>query len=234
MTNTLKKAALALGLLLTTAGVSAQDTDRIHYTGTELSNPNMHDGALSPVVGVHNIQTMRANRHMGHTTNGNGWTYNHQSMMAYWRGSFYMHYLCDPVDEHVPPSMTMLQTSKDGYTWSNPEVLFPIYRVPDGFTKDGTVVAKDIDAIMHQRVGFFVSKSDRLLAIGNYGISLFPKDDPNDGNGIGRVVNTKRKYISELLQQLNRENPGIKDRMFTAIQNSNMEGWSDIFGKSNS
>lgn len=188
MMHFLKKAALATGVLLLAAAASAQDTDRIHYTGSELSNPNMHDGALSPVVGVHNIQTMRANRYMGHTTNGNGWTYNHQSMMAYWRGSFYMHYLCDPVDEHVPPSMTMLQTSKDGYTWSNPEILFPIYRVPDGFTKDGTVVAKDIDAIMHQRVGFFVSKSDRLLAIGNYGISLFPKDDPNDGNGIGRVV----------------------------------------------
>ncbi len=188
MMNVLKKTALMLGLFALASTASAQDTDRIHYTGSELSNPNMHDGALSPVVGVHNIQTMRANRYMGHTTNGNGWTYNHQSMMAYWRGSFYMHYLCDPVDEHVPPSMTMLQTSKDGYTWSNPEVLFPIYRVPDGFTKDGTVVAKDIDAIMHQRVGFFVSKSDRLLAIGNYGISLFPKDDPNDGNGIGRVV----------------------------------------------
>ncbi|MBR4051652.1 MAG: six-hairpin glycosidase [Alistipes sp.] len=186
--NVLKKTALMLGLFALATTALAQDTDRIHYTGSELSNPNMHDGALSPVVGVHNIQTMRANRYMGHTTNGNGWTYNHQSMMAYWRGSFYMHYLCDPVDEHVPPSMTMLQTSKDGYTWSNPEVLFPIYRVPDGFTKDGTVVAKDIDAIMHQRVGFFVSKSDRLLAIGNYGISLFPKDDPNDGNGIGRVV----------------------------------------------
>ncbi|MBE6189819.1 MAG: six-hairpin glycosidase [Rikenellaceae bacterium] len=186
--NVLKKTALMLGLFALASTASAQDTDRIHYTGSELSNPNMHDGALSPVVGVHNIQTMRANRYMGHTTNGNGWTYNHQPMMAYWRGSFYMHYLCDPVDEHVPPSMTMLQTSKDGYTWSNPEVLFPIYRVPDGFTKDGTVVAKDIDAIMHQRVGFFVSKSDRLLAIGNYGISLFPKDDPNDGNGIGRVV----------------------------------------------
>jgi len=188
MMNVLKKTALMLGLFALASTASAQDTDRIHYTGSELSNPNMHDGALSPVVGVHNIQTMRANRYMGHTTNGNGWTYNHQPMMAYWRGSFYMHYLCDPVDEHVPPSMTMLQTSKDGYTWSNPEVLFPIYRVPDGFTKDGTVVAKDIDAIMHQRVGFFVSKSDRLLAIGNYGISLFPKDDPNDGNGIGRVV----------------------------------------------
>ena len=28
----------------------------------------------------------------------------------------------------------------------------------------------------------------RLLAIGNYGVCLHPKDDPNDGNGIGRVV----------------------------------------------
>ena len=140
------------------------------------------------MVGVHNIQTMRANRKFSHTTNGNGWTYNHQSMMAYWRGSFYMHYLCDPVDEHVPPSMTLIQRSKDGYTWTNPEVLFPIYRVPDGFTKDGKVFAKDIDAIMHQRVGFYVSKADRLIAIGNYGIALHPNDDPNDGNGIGRVV----------------------------------------------
>ena len=188
MMNVLKKTALMLGLFALASTASAQDTDRIHYTGSELSNPNMHDGALSPVVGVHNIQTMRANRYMGHTTNGNGWTYNHQPMMAYWRGSFYMHYLCDPVDEHVPPSMTMLQTSKDGYTWTDPEILFPVYRIPDGFTKDGTVVAKNMDAIMHQRVGFYISKSDRLLTIGNYGISLFPKDDPNDGNGIGRVV----------------------------------------------
>ncbi|MBQ2393683.1 MAG: six-hairpin glycosidase, partial [Alistipes sp.] len=178
MKHNLKTLFAALVALTMGWTATAQTTDRIHYTGSELSNPNLHDGGLSPVVGVHNIQTMRANRHMGHTTNGNGWTYNHQSMMAYWRGSFYMHYLCDPVDEHVPPSMTMLQRSKDGYTWTNPEVLFPIYRIPDGFTKDGSVVAKDIDAIMHQRVGFYISKSDRLIAIGNYGISLFPKDDP--------------------------------------------------------
>ena len=186
--NVLKKASLLLALLALTTAASAQDGDRIHYTGSELSNPNMHDGALSPVVGVHNIQTMRANRNLPYATNGNGWTYKHQSMLAYWRGSFYMHYLCDPVDEHVPPSMTMIQSSKDGYTWTDPEVLFPIYRIPDGFTKDGKVFAKNMDAIMHQRVGFFVSKSDRLLAIGNYGIALYPKDDPNDGNGIGRVV----------------------------------------------
>lgn len=188
MTKFLKTATLAAAALFATFTVAAQESDRVHYTGSELSNPNLHDGGLSPVVGVHNIQTMRANRKLPYATNGNGWTYNHQSFLAYWRGKFYMHYLCDPVDEHVPPSMTMLQSSADGYTWSDPEILFPTYRIPDGFTKDGTVVAKDMDAIMHQRVGFYVSKSDRLLAIGNYGISLFPKDDPNDGNGIGRVV----------------------------------------------
>lgn len=206
---------LAAGCLGFTS-LNAQD--RIHYTGSELSNPNAHDGQLSPVVGVHNIQTMRANRakpdatngngwdckdkpfaetywkgdfsnkEKTYTSNGNGWTYNHQPMMAYWKGKFYMHYLSDPVDEHIPPSCTFLQTSEDGYTWSNPEVLFPIYRVPDGFTKDGKVFAKDIDAVMHQRVGFYVSKTGKLLAIGNYGIALYPKDDPNDGNGIGRVV----------------------------------------------
>ena len=57
--------------------VSAQD--RVHYTGTELSNPTCHDGQLSPVVGVHNIQVMRANREHPAPDNGNGWTYKHQS-----------------------------------------------------------------------------------------------------------------------------------------------------------
>ena len=53
--------------------------------------------------------------------------------------------------------------------------------------------AKDLDAIMHQRVGFYVSKSGRLIAMGNYGVALDKKDDPNDGNGIGRVVREIKK-----------------------------------------
>ena len=57
--------------------------DRIHYTGKELSNPTYHDGQLSPVVGVHNIQLVRANREHPDASNGNGWTYNHQPMLAY-------------------------------------------------------------------------------------------------------------------------------------------------------
>lgn len=180
---------LYIGLIVGALTVSGMAQDRIHYTGTELSNPTYHDGQLSPVVGVHNIQVMRANRENPAPENGNGWTYNHQPMMAYWNDKFYMHYLADPVDEHVPPSQTFLMTSEDGYHWTAPETLFPVYRVPNGFTKEGrTDQAKGLDAIMHQRVGFYVSKDNRLIAMGNYGIALDKKDDPNDGNGIGRVV----------------------------------------------
>ncbi|MDE6556378.1 MAG: six-hairpin glycosidase [Duncaniella sp.] len=169
---------------------SMNGEDLIHYSGSTLSDPNRHDGGLSPAVGVHNIQTMRANRRYDlYSPNSNGWTYNHQPMMAYWNGKFYMHYLSNPVDEHVGGGRTLLQTSEDGYHWSVPEVLFPVYPVPDGFRKEGIdQVASGHEAVMHQRVGFYTSKSGKLLAIGNYGIALHPKDDPNDGNGIGRVV----------------------------------------------
>ena len=113
---------LATGWLTLT---SASAQDRIHYTGTELSNPTYHDGQLSPVVGVHNIQLVRANREHPDVSNGGGWTYNHQPMLAYWNEQFYYQYLADPSDEHIPPSQTFLMTSKDGYNWTNPEIVFP-------------------------------------------------------------------------------------------------------------
>ncbi|MEA4885186.1 MAG: six-hairpin glycosidase [Bacteroides graminisolvens] len=176
------------------AALPASAQDKIHYTGTELANPTYHDGQLSPVVGVHNIQIMRANREFPDSSNGNGWTYNHQPMLAYWNGQFYYQYLCDPVDEHVPPSHTVLMTSKDGYHWTNPQIVFPEYKVPDGYTKAGRQdVAKNLIAIMHQRVGFYVSKSGKLITMGNYGVAMDKKDDPNDGNGIGRVVREIKK-----------------------------------------
>ena len=65
--------SLASAFLLTTVGAAQ---NKIHYTGTELSNPAYHDGQLSPVVGVHNIQVMRANREHPNVSNGDGWTYN--------------------------------------------------------------------------------------------------------------------------------------------------------------
>ena len=166
----------------------------IHYTGKTLSNPNRHDGGLSPVVGVHNIQILRANREHPSASNGNGWTYNHQPMMAYWNDQFYVHYLCDPKDEHVPPSHTLYQTSPDGYTWSNPQILFPEVKVPEGFQKPNRPEkAHNLIAIMHQRIGWYVSKSGQLWALGNYGVAFDKKDDPNDGNGLGRVIREVKK-----------------------------------------
>ncbi|MEG1586025.1 MAG: exo-alpha-sialidase [Bacteroidales bacterium] len=181
------------GFTLTPDELHAQQL--IHYTGKTIANPMSHDGRLQSVVGVHNIQTMRANREMPETADDYGWTYNHQSMIAYWNNTFFVEYLSNPVGEHIPSSHTYLLTSKDGYNWEKPVVLFPAYRVPDGFSKEGSkyAPAKDLDAIMHQRVGFFVSKEDRLLAIGCYNVALHMKDDPNDGNGIGRVVREIKK-----------------------------------------
>lgn len=175
------------------------EPERVHYSGTTQADPSCHDGRLSPVVGVHNIQILRANREHPTSANGNGWTYNHQPMMAYWNGKFYVHYLSDPAEEHVPPSHTMMQTSVDGYHWTDPVELFPTYDVPEGFTKPNYKAHPELQypdaykqhplkAIMHQRVGWYVSKGGILLAMGNYGVALDRKDDPNDGNGIGRVV----------------------------------------------
>lgn len=189
--ETTKKALLlvVLGFSSTVSTVVCRAQQLVHYTGTELSDPNRHDGALSPVVGVHNIQILRANREHPSAENGNGWTYNHQPMMAYWNGRFYVHYLSDPSDEHIPPSHTNLQTSADGYHWTSPVVLFPEYKVPEGYTKEGrTDKAHNLIAIMHQRVGWYISSEGRLFALGNYGVALDKKDDPNDGNGIGRVI----------------------------------------------
>ena len=191
----MNKLNLLLLAAITLWGTTINGQDRIHYTGTTLSNPTYHDGQLSPVVGVHNIQVLRANREHPEASNGNGWTYNHQPMLAYWNGRFYLQYLADPSDEHVPPSQTFLMTSKDGYRWTNPAVLFPPYNVPDGYTKESRpgLKAKDLVAIMHQRVGFYVSKSGKLITMANYGVAFDKKDDPNDGNGIGRVVREIKK-----------------------------------------
>ena len=177
-------------------GLIKYNRDVVHYSGKTIARPERHDGGLKPVVGVHTIQTMRGAK---------PWTYNHQPMMAYWNGKFYMHYLTDPRHEHEAPGKTMLQTSEDGYTWSDPVELFPEYNVPEGWTKADRDFppAHNLKAVMHQRVGWYVyssesrdsrkSRESRLLATGNYGICLTIKDDPNDGNGIGRIVREIKK-----------------------------------------
>ena len=184
-----KQTILALGLMTGLSAANAQDAEIMHYSGQALSNADYHHGMLIPAVGVHSMQVLRANREHPDSAEGSGFTYNHAPMLAYWNNRFWLEYLSDKVGESVPPGQTLLASSVDGYNWTKPVVLFPPYRIPDGTTKEGhSGVAKDLYAVMHQRMGFYVSKHNRLLALGFYGICLDPHDDPNDGKGIGRVV----------------------------------------------
>ena len=179
------KTILTILFIINTSILIGQDT--VRYIGNKLSNVDYHHGQLSPAIGVHNIQTMRANR--GDNNNTTSWTYNHAPMLVYWNNTFYLEYLSNPVGEHVAPGQTLLQSSKDGYNWSAPVVIFPPYKIPDGFVKAGkTDTARNSYAVMHQRIGFYTSKSKRLFALAYYGIALAKGDDPNDGNGIGRVI----------------------------------------------
>src|ERR1700754_1406538 len=164
--------ALLIGSFLS-LGLMAQAQDTVHYTGNTVVNVDYHHGQLSPAVGVHSTQIFRANREHPDWADGFGFTYNHAPMLAYWNNTFYVEYLSDKVGESVPPGQTLLMTSKDGETWSKPTVVFPQYKIPDGTTKEGHPgVAKDLYSVMHQRMGFYTSKSKRLLVLGFYGICL--------------------------------------------------------------
>ena len=69
----------------------------LRYTGPDRANVDYHHGALSPAVGVQSYQVLRANREHPEEAEGTGWTYNHSPMLAYWKGSFYLEYLSNPV-----------------------------------------------------------------------------------------------------------------------------------------
>ncbi|MDR2804425.1 MAG: six-hairpin glycosidase [Dysgonamonadaceae bacterium] len=183
----MNKHSLLCTLLLLPLALHAQDY--MHYSGTTQANVDYHHGFLTPAVGAHNIQTLRANRQYPEKSDGFGWTYNHAPMLAYRNGTFYLQYLSNEIGEHVPPGQVLLQTSKDGYRWTKPVVLFPPYDVPDGYSKNGKgTPAKNLKTVVHQRVGFFTASSGRLLTMGFYGVCLGNGDGPNDGDGIGRVI----------------------------------------------
>ena len=181
-------------VILSMGNAKAQDT--VHYSGATVVNVDYHNGQLTPVVGVHNMQIFRANRQHPELADGFGFTYNHAPMLCYWNNTFYVEYLSDKTGESVPPGQTLVITSKDGENWSKPTVVFPQYKIPDGTTKEGHPdVANNLYSVMHQRMGWYTSKSKRLLVLGFYGICLDGHDDPNDGLGIGRVVREIERVI---------------------------------------
>ena len=186
---TIKSVLVSLSLASVVHQAVAQQ-DTVKYDGKTLSNVDYHHGQLTPAVGTHNIQVFRANREFPELAGGHNFTYNHQPFLAYWNDTYYLQFLSNPVGEHIAEGKTLLLTSKDGRNWSNPTDLFPTYLVPEGFTKPGRTdkAGKNLYAIMHQRMGFYHAKNDKLLTLAYYGVALDAKDDPNDGNGLGRVV----------------------------------------------
>ena len=70
----------------------------------------------------------------------------------------------------------------------------------------------------------YVPEVDVIGFVNKNEIPVVKSPCPADGN-------TRREYVSQLLAQLNRENPGVKERMFTAILRSDLKGWENYIGK---
>ena len=64
----------------------------------------------------------------------------------------------------------------------------------------------------------YMSEADVIGFVNKNQIPVVKSPCPADGH-------TKREYVKQLLAQLNRENPGVKERMFTAIKTSSLQGW---------
>jgi len=162
----------------------------ISFCGNEKADIRFYDGALRHAIGTKQYQVVRANREHPETQDDYGWTYNHAPMICFWNGRFFVEYLSDRVGEHEPPSHTLLTWSENGKDWVKPVVVFPEYPLPEGvYTGPKKELLKKGDtAIMHQRMGFYITKDNRLFVLGFYGVSPEIHTNPNNGYGIARVV----------------------------------------------
>ena len=55
----------------------------------------------------------------------------------------------------------------------------------------------------------------------NQGIKVVKNTCPVDGS-------TKREYAKQLMEQINRDNPGTKDRIMHAVVNGRLEDWPEV------
>lgn len=64
----------------------------------------------------------------------------------------------------------------------------------------------------------YMNEADVIGFVNKNQIPVVKSPCPADGY-------TKREYVKQLLKKLNQENPSVKERMFTAIQDGGMTGW---------
>lgn len=69
----------------------------------------------------------------------------------------------------------------------------------------------------------YMNEVDVIGFVNKYKLPVVKSPCPADGN-------TKREYVKDLLRRLNYDSPGVKNRMFTAIQDGNLKGWSEEIG----
>ena len=67
----------------------------------------------------------------------------------------------------------------------------------------------------------YVSEADVIGFKNKYSLPVCKNPCPVDGK-------TKREYVKTLVRNLNAENPGVKDRLFRAILDGNIEGWPSL------
>ena len=65
----------------------------------------------------------------------------------------------------------------------------------------------------------YVPETDVKGFENKYDLPITKNPCPIDGS-------TKREYVKNLIRQINLENPGVKKRLFHAIKDGNLEGWS--------
>ena len=69
----------------------------------------------------------------------------------------------------------------------------------------------------------YMNEADVIGFVNKYNVPVVKSPCPADGH-------TKREYVKNLVRDINLETPGVKERMFTAIKNSNVKGWGDTLG----
>jgi len=67
----------------------------------------------------------------------------------------------------------------------------------------------------------YVSEADVIGFKNKYHLPVCKNTCPVDGH-------TKREYVKELTKRLERENPGVKSRLFHAIIHGNIPGWPEL------
>lgn len=65
----------------------------------------------------------------------------------------------------------------------------------------------------------YMTESDVIGFVNKHNVPVVKSPCPADGH-------TKREYVKELLRDINKETPGVKNRMFTAITSGTLKGWN--------